>query len=273
MEYAILFFSGIIGGGIAGLLGLGGGIFYIIVLPFVFIWFGIPAEESTAFVVANSLIGIAFASGTSIFKEFKSIKTYYKESLLIAIPAVIISLLSTAFIVHGPWFSKEIFSGFVIILMIFILIQMQWKQSHKKDITVTNHTIKTRPGILSGGLAGFISALSGMGGGIIIIPILQIVFHQSVRKAKLISLVMIFLSSSFISIQNLFSNPEYQITQMKSIGYILPAVALPLVLGVFIGSPLGVRWSHKMNDKRLNQAFILFVFLVLLEKISGLLFS
>lgn len=273
MEYAILFFSGIIGGAIAGLLGLGGGIFYILVLPFVLVWFGIPAEESSAFVVANSLIGIAFATGTSLFKEVKSIKTYYKESLLIAIPAVIISLLSTALIVHSPWFSKQIFSGFVILLMIFILIQMQWKQNHQNNTTVTNHTIKPRSGILSGALAGFISALSGLGGGIIIIPLLQIVFHQSVRKAKLISLVMIFLSSSFISIQNLFSNPAYPITQMKSIGYILPAIAIPIVLGVFVGSPIGVRWSRKTSDKRLNQAFILFVFLVLLEKVSGLLFS
>ena len=272
MEYAILFFSGIIGGIIAGLLGLGGGIFYIMILPFVLNWFGIPTDEASAYVIANSLIGIAFASGTSIIKEFKSIKKYYRESMLIAIPAVVISLLTTAFIVHSPWFSKEIFSGFVVILMIYILIQMQWRQK-KKTGASTSSMIKTIPGIISGAMAGFISALSGLGGGIIIIPMLQIGFHQSVRKVKLISLVMIFLSSGFISIQNLFSHPSYQILEIKSVGYIIPVIAIPLILGVFVGSPIGVKWSHQLNDKRLNQIFILFVLLVLIEKISGIWFG
>lgn len=273
MEYAILFFSGIIGGMIAGLLGLGGGIFYIIVLPFVLHWFGIPPEEASAFVIANSLIGISFASGTSILKEIKSIRPYFKESMLIAIPAVITSLFTTAYIVHSDWFSKEIFSGFVILLMIYILFQMQWKNKHNKSNSSESPYISNTPGILSGGLAGFVSALSGLGGGIIIIPMLQIGFKQRVRKAKLISLVMIFLSSTFISIQNLLSQSNYEVKEVRTIGYIIPMVALPLILGVLIGSPLGVRWSHQLNEKRLNQAFLLFVFLVLSEKISGLLFG
>lgn len=38
MEYALLIGTGIFGGVIAGMLGLGGGIFYILVLPSIIAW-------------------------------------------------------------------------------------------------------------------------------------------------------------------------------------------------------------------------------------------
>ena len=69
MEYAVLIVTGIFGGVIAGMLGLGGGIFYILVLPYIMVWFGIPAEEATPFVVANSLIGIVLRPVSPFYRS------------------------------------------------------------------------------------------------------------------------------------------------------------------------------------------------------------
>lgn len=266
MEYFILFLSGIIGGLIAGLLGLGGGIFYIIILPFIIQWYGIPAEESSAFVVANSLLGICIASGSSMITAFSKLKTYIKESLIIGIPAIIISLLTTHFIVHSDWFSKELFNGFVIFLMIFILFQMIAKTKKTTENAKLNIEIPVFPGAIGGSISGFISALSGLGGGIIIIPLLQIKFKQSQQKSKLISLTIIFLSSLLLSIQNLISETNIKSEEINQIGYILPSIAIPIIFGVVIGGPLGIRWSSKMNDKTINRIFIAFVFIILIEK-------
>lgn len=272
MEHLILFISGIIGGLIAGLLGLGGGIFYIMILPFVIQWYGIPAEESSAFVVANSLLGICVASGSSMISALKKIKGYFKESLIISIPAVIISLLTTHFIVHSNWFSKEIFNAFVILLMIFILIQMIAKTKKPQQKSVTNPQIPVISGATGGGLSGFISALSGLGGGIIIIPLLQIKFKQSIQKSKLISLVVIFLSSLLLSVQNLISETSFKSEELNQIGYILPSIALPIVFGVVIGGPLGIKWSGNMDDKTINRIFIAFVVVILIEKSTYFIF-
>lgn len=266
MEYFILFFSGIIGGLIAGLLGLGGGIFYIIILPIVIQWYGIPTDHSTAFVIANSLLGISMASGTSIISSFKKLKSYLVESLMIGIPAIIISLLSTHFIVHSSFYSTRFFNAFVIVLMIFILVKMTLNIKTNSSPKHPEAKIQNFPGAISGGLAGFISALSGLGGGIIIIPILQIKFNQGVQKSKLISLVIIFLSSSILSIQNLLSSPSFFLEESNQVGYILPYIAMPLILGVFIGGPLGIKWSSRIQDKTLNKIFIVFIILILLEK-------
>jgi uncharacterized membrane protein YfcA len=263
MEILILILSGIIGGVIAGMLGLGGGIFYIIILPYVVQVYGVNESNISAFVIANSLIGISFASFTSLLTELKHIKVYWQESLFLGIPAVFISLITTKYIVQSSWFSVEIFNILVVILMVYILTQMLFKKKTKAN----DQKLHIIPATLSGSFAGLVSALSGLGGGIIIIPLLQIFQKQSVRKAKLISLVVIFLTSCFISIQNLISiapdNPEID----YQIGYILPAIVVPLVFGVLIGSPLGVKLSYKMKDEYINILFSVFVVIVLVEKL------
>jgi len=263
MEIAILVFSGIIGGMIAGLLGLGGGIFYILILPYIINYFGVPQENASVFIVANSLFGIAFASASSLISEMKYLKQYVTESLFLGIPAVLISLLSTRFIVQSEWFSIQVFNILVIILMIFILIQLQLK----REKTSENKKLHFMPASITGSLAGFISALSGLGGGIILIPILQLKFKQSIRKAKLISLVVIFLSSTFITLENLISVSAPDSILKHQWGYILPALVIPLVIGVLIGSPIGVKLSYRLQEKNLNLLFSLFVMIVLIEKL------
>lgn len=263
MEIIILIISGIIGGFVAGLLGLGGGIFYILVLPYAMSWYDIPQEEASAFIVANSLFGIAFASATSLISDYNKLKLHFKESLMMGIPAVVASLITTKLIVQSEWFSMEVFNVFVIILMLYIIVQLRIKRESNQ----TNTKLKFLPSSISGIIAGSISALSGLGGGIIIIPLLQIKFKQSIKKAKLISLVVIFLTSAFISLQNVFSKPIEVSSAGTQWGYVLPVIAIPLVMGVFIGSPIGVRLSHKMDDKYLNLVFVIFVLIVLIEKL------
>jgi len=267
MEFLVLILSGLIGGLIAGMLGLGGGVFYILILPFVMNWYGIPPAEASPFVVANSIIGITFASGVSVFSQFNKLVIYTKEILYIGIPSVFFSLFATKFIVHSQWFSRELFNIFVIILMLYILLQMQFRNKKKTPKEFLDKRIKPYNGALTGSISGFISALSGLGGGIIIIPILQIKLVQSIQKAKIISLAIIFISAAFISLQNSLSTPRFQLSEIYHIGFIIPSIALPIILGVIIGGPLGVKWSSHLKDHLLNILFSIFVIIVLFEKI------
>ena len=273
MEIGILIFVGVIGGMIAGLLGLGGGIFYILLLPYIIASIGIPTDQVTPFVVANSLIGIAFASVISLLVQFTDIKKYLSEIAIIGIPAVAISLIITKYVVHSSWFSIEFFNVLVILLMIYLLFEISSKNKKSNNTTNTlpNKKIKLNIGLFSGFTAGLVSALSGLGGGIVIIPILNIYLKQNLRKSKIISLGVIFMSSALISIQNLLSQPHFQPDNIDTIGFIIPRITIPLIIGVVIGGPLGVKLGGKISDKTINLMFMFFVILVLLEKIIGLL--
>jgi len=270
MEYALLIGTGIFGGMIAGMLGLGGGIFYILVLPSIMLWFGIPAEYATPFVVANSLAGIAFASGISIVSQFGELKKYVKESLLVGIPSLIVSIFATQFVVHSRWFSKEVFGGLVVVIMLVLLFQMLFKRKKTVLEQDLNIKIRAKAGISIGSFAGFISAVSGLGGGVIINPVLHLRLHQSLLKARVISLTTIFISTTFISLQNSFGSPLYQPEHIQNIGFIIPIIAVPLIIGAIIGGPIGVRLSRQLSERTLKYSFTIVVFIVLIEKTLSL---
>lgn len=271
MLYALLIIFGFLGGMIAGMLGLGGGVIYILLFPHLLAWLGMPAEFIPSFVVANSLAGIMFASGVAILSDVRSIKSYFSETVIIAFAAAIISMLTTLIIVHSTWFSKVVFNSIVIAILLFILFQILRKDRVLNHSKLDDRPIGWKNGILSGSLTGFMSSISGLGGGAIIIPLLKIKFKQSQFKAKTISLSIMFVSSFIISVQNLLSSPDYTMPDKLQWGYILPAIMLPLVGGIVLGSPLGVLASKRMKPMIVNRIFVAFLVIVLIEKVLTLL--
>ncbi len=268
MDIIFLIFLGIIGGLIAGMLGLGGGIFYILIFPYLIEARGFPSELIPQFVIANSLFGIMLASGISVLGYKGKSNFPLKEIIAIGISSAFIAYISLNSIVLQPWFSKTIFNIFIIILMIYILLKM-YLELHLEKKEDGNISIKA--GILSGGIAGFVSSLSGLGGGIIIIPLLTFRFKLSLQKAKIISLAMIFISSLTMTINNLIVQPPQAIESVNTIGYIIPSCIFPIALGALIGSPLGIKWSAKLKRKYLDLIFMSFVIIVLIEKAYGLI--
>jgi len=268
MDIAFLIVLGIVGGLIAGLLGLGGGIFYILIFPYLMEARGVPDELLPQYVIANSLFGIVIASGISMLGYQKKGQFPLKDILVIAASSAFFAYLSLHFIVMQTWFSKPIFNGLIIALMLFILFKMYLDLHVEKK---EGGQINTGQGILGGGLSGIVSAVSGLGGGVIIIPLLTMRYKVSIVRAKTISLAMIFISSLTMSINNLLTQPELLPQNMHTIGYIIPSCIIPVAIGVLIGSPLGVKWSTTLKRKYLDLLFMLFVFLVLAEKTYSLI--
>ncbi|WKK79153.1 sulfite exporter TauE/SafE family protein [Marivirga arenosa] len=267
--YFLLFLAGLIGGLISGLLGVGGGIVYILILPIAFNYIGIPDQEIAQFTIANSLFGTFFAALFSTSNHIKHGEFYPKQILPISIFSIIAGLLSLFFIVNTPFYSREVFNVVVIFLlggMLFSTLFNAKKQNQFKERNSSNYSLLSLTG-LSAGLA---ASLTGLGGGVIIIPFLNQGFKMGVKKAKAISLGVITITSLAMVVFNLFQQPMQEI-QISHTGYILFQVAGPLIVGTLITARIGVKWSRKMKATTVSYLFAAFIILVIVKKILELI--
>jgi uncharacterized protein len=121
---------------------------------------------------------------------------------------------------------------------------------------------------LAGSAAGTLAALTGLGGGAILMPLLNIWLRVDIIKARNISFVAIFAIATVLSLINLFGKaPDPTISAQ---GLIIYDLILPLSIGVVIGSPLGVLSTEKVSPRKITVLFLLLTSLVLLRKLMEL---
>ena len=267
--YLLLFLAGLVGGLISGLLGVGGGIVYILILPIAFQFVGIPDAEIAQFTIANSLFGTFFAGLFGTYSHFKHGEFYPKQILLISISSILAGLLSLYFIVNTPFYSREVFNIVVIFLLVAMLVSTL--SNAKKQASFQETTERSKRLLSITGLsAGLTASLTGLGGGIIIIPFLNQGFKMGVKKAKAISLGVITITSFTMVIFNLFQEPMKTI-DVNHTGYILFQVAGPLIMGTLITARWGVKLSRKMKASAVSYLFSTFIILVIVKKLIELL--
>lgn len=261
MSLFLLVLAGLLGGFAAGLLGIGGGIIYILILPFALRAAGVPEEELVQYVIANSLFGTFAASFAAMFTMWKTEKLYLKDTLWVAFTSVVVSLLSLKFIVNTPFYSVQVFNLIVVFLLLLILISTLLA-AHKEP--AYNENGKRRVPLLSfsGFIGGLVASLSGLGGGAVIVPVLNSALRMDIRRAKSISLGVIVVSAFSMTLYNAFEQPQHEYG-LYSTGYLVWPVAGLMSLGVLFGSPLGVRVSRKLPSYAISYAFSCFLIFVM----------
>jgi uncharacterized membrane protein YfcA len=116
-----LILIGSIGGLLAGIMGVGGGLIFIPVLTYLFSQHGLPTDEIVKFTLANS-IALVFASGISgIFRQYRMGIYNFKNSLSVGIPGAAAAALTSYLIQQGSWYSHQRFSY---VFLLFLLISI-----------------------------------------------------------------------------------------------------------------------------------------------------
>ncbi len=264
LDLLLLFLMGLVGGFLAGLIGIGGGVMYILVLPYILLGMGFPQEEIVQYTIANSIFGTMFAALAGNVTHIRQRFFFWREVFIIGIIGTIASISTLHFFVNTTSYQTFEFNMAVIAIMLFIAIRTLFQV--KREVG-GNYEKRTTIQLLSfvGLSAGTISALSGLGGGTVIIPILNSGVKMSMKKAKSISLGVIFISALALSLFNLQETPLTDFRN-QSTGYIVWPLALTISLGVIIGSPFGVAIAKKLSNKVISLIFVLFVFVVIIDK-------
>lgn len=269
MDYLILLGVGLIGGFLAGLLGIGGGVIYVLALPYLLINMGFPQEEIVSYTIANSIVGNLFASLSVNVSNIRNNKFPYKEVLCVGSFAALSSILLTKFFVNEGEYSQTAFNLAIIGLMmlsIFSTLRQNLKTSQSSEKRMSGPTAAT-----TGAASGAIAALSGLGGGVVIVPIMNSVFKMDMFKAKAVSMGVIFITALSLTIVNLIERPliDYE---NQSIGYIVLPLAIIISLGVAVGSVFGVKVAQRLSNRAISLIFVVFLIIVMIDKAIQLLY-
>jgi uncharacterized protein len=270
LYYFFLFVAGIVGGFLAGLLGIGGGVIFIMVIPIALNYIGVPQEDLVQYTIANSIFAIFFSSLSSTYTLIRAKLFYRKEVLLLGVAAVISSTLILQFFVNTPAYSKNVFNIVVIAILFLILLKTLLTKQVKDNIPEQVREYKNINYSGAGFAAGAISSFTGLGGGVIIVPILHSVMKLNIKKANSISHGVICITSFFMTLTNLFESPS-QSFEYYRVGYIIFPVALTLSLGVVIASPYGVAAAKKLPNRTLTYLFATFVIILMIRKLLEIL--
>lgn len=261
--FLYLFIAGLVGGFIAGLVGIGGGVVYVFIIPIALYHLGIPEQEMAQYIIANSIFAILFASATTNIILYRNKLFYKKEVLTIAALSTIVSILTLHYIVNTHWYSMALFNGIIVIVLSFMLYSTL-KSARQVHITPLKALTEWKL-CLVGIAGGTIAALSGLGGGIVIIPLLNSIMRIDIKKASAISSGVIMITAIVMTIFNLNAAPLHSYSGYNT-GYIIFPIALTLTVGVIIASPLGVKTANRLSCSTISYVYSLFLLIVIVNK-------
>ncbi len=262
--WLLLAIAGSLGGFLGGLVGIGGGIIFVVILPEALLAMGAPPNEVTQLTIANSLIVTTISAGISTYSHFKLGNLTLKPMAFLGGAAVLSSLAVTKFFVNSPYYSKGLFDSILLLVMSIILFRVLVFPT-KNDGARSLSELKPNNAVGVGLFSGTLSSLSGLGGGIIIIPVLTNFLKFQVRGSTALSLSSIFISAGAATLASMLRQP-IQPVNIWHTGLIIWPAALPLILGTVVFSKLGVKTSQKMAPNIIIRLFSLVMLVVILKK-------
>lgn len=255
MEFGViilLLVLGIAGGILSGMIGIGGGLIFVPMFDFLFKSYGIEGSEVVKFTLANSFFCI-FVSGiiTSV-KQYRQDNFYLKEIIYTGIPAILTGLLFTWLITNFSWYSESMFKALFVLLLIYTVVRT-FSGKSKSELPEAPFNRKKFVGI--GLLTGVASSLSGLGGGIVMIPLFKNLTHMNMKKASSVSIGVIPILLLPMLIVYLSGSPKMLTSELLHWGYLAPLYVLPISLGLWLGTSLGLGFAKKLSNQALQYIF------------------
>jgi uncharacterized membrane protein YfcA len=271
MEVGLLMLAGGIAAGVFGSwIGIGGG---TLIVPLLTLAFNLPVREAVGVSLVCVIVTSSASASVYLQRNVANLRLGMFLELFTATGAVIGGAI--AFLLD-----QRLLAGLFAAVLVYVAGTMLWRSLKDPSGTAEPEAgiadaagigqttvageIETDPGSfvdhLSGPgysirrlrlgavgsvFAGVISALLGIGGGIVKVPVMNLLMGVPLRVATATSNLMIGITASTSAIVYLLR------------GSIDPYVAGPTAVGVFIGATVGSRISHRIDVRFIRLLFVL----------------
>ena len=263
----ILLLTGLAAGILGSLFGIGGG---MIIVPVLTVVCGLTAIEAAA----TSLVGIIATSvGGTVFYLDKGI-TNIRLGLLLEISTVIgamIGALISAML--EEWVVLSVFTLVILFSAIRMIMNLnaktetsedgEFEYTDPKDGSIVRYDVKNKTlGFSLCSIAGVISSLTGVGGGLIKVPVMNMLMNVPMKAATATSSYMIGITA-FSGAIIYFMNGQ---VTLDTAGFV--------AIGSFAGAVIGSRLSRLFDATSLKKYFsvlLLVISVVMIVRIGGMI--
>lgn len=254
-----LFLIGILTGILAGIFGIGGGILFTPILFFVFNTAGL--EQPVAWTIGTSLFCTFTAALSSSMQQRYQKNIYLAEGVKIGLFGAL-GIWFGKLISTSQFYTEEVFVMIFAFLLLMVARMFYIKGQLKENISVKTKPILFKESIITGFGGGFVAAIAGVGGGVVIVPALNLGYKIDIAKAVSISSLAILLISLSGWLQFAFLSGGVAGATNYTLGYVDFGTGLPLILGAFSGGFLGVMSAEKLSQNKRQVLFSILTMVV-----------
>jgi len=235
-----------VGGGAAAglfgsLLGLGGG---VLIVPLLTLGFGLPLREAVGVSLVSVIMTSSAAAGVYLERHVANLRLGMNLELFTALGALIGG--SVAFLLD-----ERLLAFLFAVLLAYIAVTMVRRRLDPgpeptgDEGATDGYVVRNMgKGVIGATFAGVVSALLGIGGGIIKVPLMHLTMGVPLRVATATSNLMIGITAAASAVIYLLR------------GEIDPYVAGPTAIGVFLGATLGSRVAPRIDLRYLRALFV-----------------
>ncbi|MDR8392505.1 sulfite exporter TauE/SafE family protein [Aliifodinibius sp. S!AR15-10] len=264
-SFLLLLLIGLIAGVLAGVFGIGGGVLFTPILFLLFNEAGL--SQTVLWTIGTSLFCTFIAATGSSIRQFRQNNFYWREGIQIGLLGAVGVWVGKQ-VATSAFYTEKVFAIFFSLLF-FYVAYMFIKRGRDNEETVTNATgsITVKKSSITGGAGGFVAALAGIGGGSVMVPIMNLYYRLPIQKAVSISsLAIVFISlSGWIQLC-------FQAGGASLSGYALGVVdfgaALPLSVGGLTGGFAGAFINLKVDRQYLQYGFALLALIIVVKLLS-----
>jgi len=268
MFFLILVCGGIAAGIIAGLFGLGGGVLFTPILYIIFSTSDL--QNPSAWAIGTSLFCTFTASLSSSVQQRKNRNFFWREGLLIGLFGSV-GVYAGKEVVTSKYYTETVFVLLFSLLLIAVAFLFFRKNKQKETAQDSFGQLEVKSAGISGVLGGFVAALAGVGGGVVLVPLMNLVYKLNMAKAVSISsLAIVIISMSGWAQYAFFTEQPTGLTRF-TIGVVDFGTGLPLIVGAIIGGLIGVRVNHNLSPKTVRTGFALLILILAAIMLSNII--
>lgn len=253
---------GLPAGILAGMLGVGGGIILVPALFFVFQQQDLSPDIAMPLAVGTSLATIVVTNTAATLNHNRRDAVLWRwvGKMLPGIMAGAWLGAFSATALQGEQL-RMLFGLFEISVAIHLFYHHRKPEHGNFSRKKSSPSSKWLPSF-AGVLIGWISALFGIGGGTLTVPMLTLGFglpiHAAIGTASAIGIAIALFGASGFVVTGLGapSLPD------NTVGWIALPALFGIVSGTLLTTPIGVQWAHRLPTERLKKIFALMLLLL-----------